>query len=133
MVGKEDIGELMKRFAEENGLLKKSRRMLISNYFGEKILLTTPLVKWYLDHGLEITKIYEFIEYAPQKTFEKFGIEVSNARRLGDYDNSKTILANTCKLIGNSNYSALLLRKDKFHKISFHDQLSIKPYIPPGL
>ena len=52
MVGREDVGELMKRFAEENGLLKKPRRMLISSYFGEKILLTTPLAKWYLDHGL---------------------------------------------------------------------------------
>ena len=87
--------------------------MLISSYFAERILLTTPLVKWYLDHGLEITKIYEFIEYAPEKTFEKFGLDVSNARRLGDSDLSKTILGNTWKLIGNSSYSASLLRKDK--------------------
>ena len=125
MVGREDIGELMKGFAEENGLLKKPRRMLISSYFSEKILLTTPLVKWYLDHGLEITKIYEFIKYTPEKTFEKFGLDVSKVRRIGDLDNSKTILANTWKLIGNSGYSASLLRKDKFHKISYHDQSTV--------
>ena len=63
MVGREDIGELMKGFVEENGLLEEPRRMLISSYFDEQILLTTSLVKWYLDHGLEITKIYEFIEH----------------------------------------------------------------------
>ena len=70
MVGREDVGELMKGFSEENGFLKKTRKMLISSYFGEKILLTTPLAKWYLDHGLEITKIYEFVEYNPEKLFE---------------------------------------------------------------
>ena len=89
VVGREDVGELMKGFVEKNGLLKKPRRMLISSYFGEKILLTTPLAKWYLDHGLEITKIYEFIEYNPEKTFENFALDVSNGRRGGDSDFSK--------------------------------------------
>ena len=99
--------------------------MLISSYFGEKILLTTPLAKWYLDHGLDITKIYEFIEYTPTKPFEKFALDVSNGRRGGDCDEFKKILANMWKLIGNSSYSAALLRKDKFHKISYHDQSTV--------
>ena len=120
-----EIGELIKRFAEENKLLKKPRKILISSYFGERILLTTPLVKWYLDHGLEITKIYKFIEYASEKTFEKFGFDVSNARRIGNSDSPKTSLANTWKLIGNSNYLASLLKKDKFRKISYHDQSTV--------
>ena len=111
MVGREDVGELMKGFAEENGLLKKPRKMLISSYFGEKILLTTPLAKWYLDHGLVITKIYEFVEYAPEKPFEKFSLDVSDGRRIGEAS-SKKILADTWKLIGNSGYSSSLLRKD---------------------
>ena len=63
--------------------------MLISGYFGEKILLTTPLANWYLDHGLESTKIYEFIEYTPVKTFEKFAWDVSDARRAGNCNKSK--------------------------------------------
>ena len=113
MVGREDVGELMKEFVEENGLLKKPRRMLISSYFGEKILLTTPLAKWYLDHGLVITKIYEFIEYAPKKPFENFALDVSDGKRGGEAS-SKKILVNTLKLIGNSGYSSSLLRKDRF-------------------
>ena len=125
MVGREDVGELMKGFAEENGLLKKPRRMLISSYFGEKILLTTPLAKWYLDHGLVITKIYEFVEYNPEKPFEKFGLDVSNGRRGGDADSSRKMLADTWKLIGNSRYSASLVRKDRFRKISYHDQSTV--------
>ena len=125
IVGREDIGELMKGFVEENGLLKKPRRMLISSYFGEKILRTTSLAKWYLDHGLEITKIYEFIEYTPEKPFEKFALDVSDGRRAGDSDSSKKILADTWKLIGNSSYSSALLRKDRFRKISYHQQFTV--------
>ena len=108
--------------------------MLISSYFAERILLTAPLVKWYLDYGLEITQLYEFIEYAPEKTFEKFGLEVSKARRLGNCNTSKTILANIWDLIGNISYMASLLSKDKFHKISVHDQSIVDKTInPPGL
>ena len=125
MVGREDIGELTKGFAEDNGLLKKPRRMLISSYFGGKILLTTLLAKWYLDHGLEITKIYKFIEYIAEKTFEKFALDVSEGKRGGDRDSSKTILASTWKLIGNSGYLVALMRKDKFRKISYHDQSTV--------
>ena len=121
MVGSEDIGELMEGFAKENGLLKKPRRMLISSYFGVKILLTTLLAKWYLDHGQKLSKMYKFIEYTPKKTFEKFALDVSDAQRGGNRDSSKTILANTWKLIGNSGYSAVLVGKDKFCKISYHD------------
>ena len=122
MVGREDVGELMKGFAEENGLLKKPRKMLISSYFGDKILLTTPLAKWYLDHGLVITKIYEFVEYTPEKPFEKFGLDVSDKRRGGDVDSSRKMLADMWKLIGNSGYSSVLLRKDRYKNISYHDQ-----------
>ena len=56
MVGREDIGELIKGFAENNRVLKKPRRMLISSYFVEKILLTTSLAKWYLDMGYKLPK-----------------------------------------------------------------------------
>jgi len=60
--------------------------MLIGSYFGEKILLITPLFKWYLDHDLKVTKVYKFIEYYPLKCFEQFGLNVSEARHTGDSD-----------------------------------------------
>ena len=125
MVGREDVGELMKGFVEENGLLKKPRKMLISSYFGEKILLTTPLAKWYLDHGLVITKIYEFVEYNPEKPFEKFALDVCDGRRGGDVDSSRKMLVDTWKLIGNSGYSASSVRKDWYKNISYHYQSTV--------
>ncbi|KAJ8020623.1 hypothetical protein HOLleu_40261 [Holothuria leucospilota] len=51
----DDIGEHMKNFALERKIMTKPRKSLIGSMFGEKILLATPLVKWYLDKGLQIT------------------------------------------------------------------------------
>ena len=55
------------------------RKSLISSMFGEKILLSTPLLKWYLQHGLEVTHIYQVIEYIPKACFTEFGNAVSDA------------------------------------------------------
>ena len=55
-ISREDIGEFMQAFAEEQNIMPQPRRSLIGSYFGERILLATPLIKWYLEHGLEVTQ-----------------------------------------------------------------------------
>ena len=47
-ISREDIGEHMREFAEAHNLMSQPRRSLIGSYFGTKILLTTPLLQWYL-------------------------------------------------------------------------------------
>jgi hypothetical protein len=100
-ISREEIGEHMKEFAEKNNLLKKPQKTLLCSYYAEKILLATPLLKWYLDHGLEVTHIYQVIQYKPKRCFTRFGNEVMEARRAGDQDKTKKILSDTSKLIGN--------------------------------
>jgi len=80
------------------------RKSLIGSNHGTKILLATPLLKWYLEHGLVVTKVYQVIEYTPEACFKPFGDAVSNARRAGDVDPSKSIIAETMKLVSNSVY-----------------------------
>ena len=89
----------MQAFAEEHNLMSRPRRSLIGSYFGEKILLATPLIKWYLEHGLEVTRIYQVIQYTPVPCFKPFGDAVSDARREGDRDVNKAIIADTMKLV----------------------------------
>ena len=60
-ISRDDIGDYMKDYAEQLGILKSPRRTLISSYFGKKITLITPLVKWYLRRGLTITKVINYI------------------------------------------------------------------------
>ena len=88
-VGREDIGDLMEKFAVDNNLLSKPQKMLIASYFADKLLLITPLSKWYINHGLEVTKIYKVLQYLTVKCFENFGLQVAEARRSGDSDPNK--------------------------------------------
>ncbi|XP_078487846.1 uncharacterized protein LOC113475635 isoform X1 [Ciona intestinalis] len=62
MVSRDDIGQHMKEFAEANHIMRQPRRSLIGSFYGNKIFLTTPILKWYLKKGLVITRVYEFIE-----------------------------------------------------------------------
>ncbi|KAG2775727.1 hypothetical protein Pcac1_g13824 [Phytophthora cactorum] len=80
----------------------KPARKLTGSYFGEKIMIYTPLLKWYLSHGMEITKTYSFIKAGAHKAFAPFMEAVSSARRVGDEDKRKAMIAETMKLVGNS-------------------------------
>ena len=66
----EDIGDFMKSYAEEHDIMRRPRRSLIGSLKGDKILLATPLLKWYLEHGLEVTKVYQVVEYTPKPCFK---------------------------------------------------------------
>jgi len=129
MVSRDDIGEHMREYAERNNVFKKPRRILIGSYFGEKILLITPLVKWYLDHGLNVTKVYEFIEYYPSKCFEQFGLNVSEARHTCDSGPSKAVLAESQKLHGNSSYGKCLTNKEKHREVHYCNRSEVTKFI----
>lgn len=98
-ISREDIGDYMRGFAEENEIMPRPRKSLIGSYFAIKVLLATPLIKWYLEHGLQVTHIYQIVEYTPSPCFKPFGEAVSNARRDGDRDPNKAIIADTMKLV----------------------------------
>ena len=99
-MSREDVSEHMKTFAEENGLLKKPTKTLLNSYFAEKILVATPVLQWYLHHGIVCTKVHQVIQYKPAKCFQKFAEEVVSARRDGDNNPSNKIISDNCKLIG---------------------------------
>ena len=98
-ISRDDIGDFMKTYAEEHNIMAQPRRSLIGSLKGEKILLATPLLKWYLEHGLEVTKVHQVVEFTPEPCFQPFGDAVSDARRAGDVDPSKAIIADTMKLV----------------------------------
>ena len=52
----------------------------------KKILLYTPLIKWYLQHGLRLTAVHQLAEYELGKPFSWFQEEVAKARREADKD-----------------------------------------------
>ena len=86
-------GEIMQEYAKEHSIKDIPRRLLIGSYFGKKIGLSTPLLKWYLEHGLVITRIYTVIEYVPSAAFNSFMTQVAEARLDGDRDKDKALIA----------------------------------------
>ena len=106
-ISRDDIGDFMKAYAEEHNIMAQPRRSLIGSMKGEKVLLATPLLKWYLEHGLEVTKVHQVVEFTPKSCFKSFGDAVSDARRAGDADPSKAIIADTMKLVSGLNLGKL--------------------------
>ena len=121
MVGREDLSDHMKNFAENNDFLKQPQRMLIGSLSGTKVLLFSDLLRWYLKHGLKVTRIYQVIEYTPRQVYKQFGESVSDARRLGDRDIIWALLASTNKLIGNSAYGKTITDKEKHALVKYID------------
>ena len=98
---KEVIGEHMYNYCKQNNIPLTKGKKLIGSMFGEKICMYTPLIKFYLQHGLVITKFYNAIEYGRNACFKQLGEEVTEARRAGDADKNMEIIAETMKLCGN--------------------------------
>jgi len=113
MIGIDDIGEHMKAHCQSHNLLKQPRRSLISSFYGSKIMFTTPLLRWYLQHGLRVTNIYQLVQYDPKPCFQNFVSQVTEARRSADIDPNKAIIGSAFKLLGNSAYGRSLMRKDR--------------------
>ena len=83
-VTRNNIGEQLKTYAEENNLIKQPQRMLISNFKLTNGTLITPIFNFYLDIGLQCTKIHRFVQYTQRKVFNSFVQSVFDARRAGD-------------------------------------------------
>ena len=122
-VTRDDIGPFMRQYAEEHDIMSTPRRMLVGSYRGEKILLTTPLLQWYLAHGLVVDRVYQIVEYSPKPCFQQFGDSVSAARRAGDSDPDKAIIADTMKLLGNSAYGKTVTNVDRHRDIKYSTEV----------
>ena len=112
-------GDLMQTVAQEQGLSLKPRTQLVGGMAARKIMLATPLLKWYLDHGLRISRIYQIVEYTPMACFANFARTMTQARRAGDVCKSKSVIADTCKLLANSSYGSLLLDRSRHCDVVF--------------
>ena len=118
-VSRDDIGPYMRQYAEENDIMSAPRRMLVGSFHGIKLLLATPLLRWYLAHGLVVDHVYQVVEYEPKPCFQNFGDSVSAARRAGDADPDKAIIADTMKLLGNSAYGKTVTNVDRHRKVTY--------------
>ncbi|KAK2160225.1 hypothetical protein NP493_1659g00013 [Ridgeia piscesae] len=67
------IGPFMRQYTKDNDMMSTQRRMLVGSYHGEKPLLATPSLQWYLSHGLVVDHVYQIIEFQPLSSLWKCG------------------------------------------------------------
>ena len=119
-VSEEQIPQHMKDHKINTGRkMIKNNKKLLGVMKTEKILLYSPLLKWYLNHGLQVTKIHRYISYISGRPFKWFPEEVSSARREADNDKNKKQLGDTAKLKGNSFYGKIIENLEKHISTKF--------------
>ena len=112
-VGRDDIGEHMKDYAQRNRLLSRPRKMLISSFKLERGPIITPLLLFYLEKGVILSDVFWFLQYTPRRCFQSFVQNVVDARREGDRNKNSTVVAETMKLIGNSSYGYQIMDRSR--------------------
>ena len=114
-VGAEGIPQHMQDYlAKSNRSFLPDQKELLGVLQTKKVLLYAPLLKWYLDHGLQITAVHRTIDYIPQKIFNWFVQEVANKRRRSK---EKAFLAEVFKLLGNSAYGRFIEAVERQTKV----------------
>ena len=104
----EVVPEHMLKYLRDTGRKRGDDRKLMGVLSAKRMLVYAPLLLWYVKHGAEITKVYQTIDYKPAKIFPWFVEQVTEARRTGDVEKSKSLLAEVFKLLGNSGYGKLI-------------------------
>ena len=113
VVSREDIGPLMRDYAEKENIVPQPRRMLISSFFLTNGTIRTPLLLFYLKLGLVCKKIHRFVQYTPRKCFNNFVQSAVDARRQEDENPNCSVVAETIKLLAKSSYGYQIMDRSR--------------------
>ena len=119
LLSRDDLPLHTRHHAEKFDHLLQPQRMQIGSFVGEKVLILTTLLKWYLEHGLTVSRVYQIAQFESIAPFKDFGESVCNARREGDSNPNKAVIADTAKLIGNSLYGKTITNKERHTSIHY--------------
>ena len=112
-VSRDDIGNLMKQYAEKENIMAQPRRMLISSFVLTNGTIITPLFLFYLQVGLVCKKTHGFVQYTQRKCFGNFVQSAVDARRQGDENPKSSVVAETMKLLANSSYGYQIMDRSR--------------------
>ena len=107
------MGDLMKTYAEEEGIMSQPRKMLMSSFTIQNRILISPLLLFYLQLGLVVTKLHRFVEYTPRKCFNSFVQAAVDARRKSDENLNSSVVAETMKLLANNCYGYQIMDQSR--------------------
>ena len=113
LVSRSDIGDLIKNYAEVERLLSQPRKMLISSFTLQNGTLTTPMLFFYPQLGLVVTKVHRFVEYTSETCFNSFVQSAVDAGRQGGENPNSSVVAETIKPLANSFYGYQVMDRSR--------------------
>lgn len=129
-ISKDDLSPFMRDYAERHGMMKSgTRRTLIGSYFGDRILLITPLLKWYIEHGLEVTKVHQAYEAHRSPQFASLGETICQARRDADADPAQKMRGEMSKTTGNCFYGKTVTDVTKHCSVEYANGRGIDKFL----
>ena len=118
------VGQHMQAFAEQHDIMTRPQRTLISSYKGDKILLCTPLLKFYLDPGLVVSYVHRAVQWRSYPWLEPFADFVSTSCRAADADPNQKILRETAKLVGNAGFGRFIMDVGRHQEVKYEQDKS---------
>ena len=115
----ESIGTHMTDYCKSMDISFQSRKLLISGLKAKKILLSTPLLRWYLKNECIVSKIYQLVEFQPKTAFGSFIDKVTYHRIQGDLNPDHAIIGDTYKLISNAAFGTVLMDRTKHLNVKY--------------
>ena len=103
----------MKNFAGEKILLSQPRKMLKSSFTLQKGTPITPLLFFYLQLGLDCTKVQRFVEYTPKKCFNSFVESAVEAKCQSDENPNSSVVRETMKLLVNGSFGYQIMDRSQ--------------------
>ena len=106
---------------EEDFVFKtlKPRRLLVSGMRGERLFLATPLFKFYLEYGLQVSRIHQVLEFQTAPAFTSFIDELTEQRQSSDEDPDLKVMGDCSKLMLNSGYGSLILDRTRHNDVTY--------------
>ena len=93
---------------------------MVSNGQRKGLVLLTPLLKWYLDNGLVVDRVYYILSYNGKPCFDWFVNEVTHDRRAADLGGTEQKMAGEAmKLMGNCGYGYTVMNRSNHIQTSF--------------
>ena len=117
------VGQHMQAFAEQHDIMTRPRRALIGSNKGDKILLGTPLLKFYLDQGLVVIRVHRAIQWRSHPWLEPFADFVSTSRCAADADPNQKILGEMAKLVGNAGFGRFIMDVGRHQEVRYEQDL----------
>ena len=113
VLSRNDIGDLMKEYAEKEGIMPQPRRMLISSFILTNGTIITLLLLFYLKLGLICKKIHRFVQQTSGKCSDNFVQSAADSRRQGDENPNSSNVDETMKLLANSFYGYQIMDRSR--------------------